>query len=139
MKGKFLVWIIFIIAGIVLAFVIPNNMTAVQKRCTLEVPAVIISIRESHSDDGVTFAPVYQFELNGESVTRTPNYYTSTKPQVGEKVQLFINPDNDSEFFEPIRDGKTIKILRIIGIVFLCFSGLILFARPAPRRMNGAY
>ncbi|MBQ2347918.1 MAG: hypothetical protein II388_06045, partial [Clostridia bacterium] len=26
MKGKFLVWIIFIIAGIVLAFVIPNNI-----------------------------------------------------------------------------------------------------------------
>jgi len=50
-----------LVFGIAHTFVIPNNMTAVKKRCTLEVPAVIVSVRENRDDDGVTFAPVYHF------------------------------------------------------------------------------
>lgn len=96
-----------------------------EKRCTESVVAKVvenIKDRSYYSDDNnftrfVTYRPVFEFEYNGQNYNIQSN--TSSNPpafDVGEKVELKINPDNPIDFYAPSDRTFTFVGLIFIGI-----------------------
>lgn len=116
--GKFM-GLFFILIGIIPVLIV-SDIKNIEKRCTLEINAVIVDATANVDDDSVTYAPVYQFELNGKITTRTPNIlYTSKYPKVGKEVKIYINPDNTDEFYNIETNKEAICVSCIIGFSFI--------------------
>lgn len=114
--------LLFILISIIPALIIPVSTKIKENRCTLAVDAVIVDVRVDADDDDVTYAPVYQFELDGGIITGTANLYTSKYPEIGKEVQLFVNPDNTEEFYNKKTDIEIILLSCTVGFTFLVFG-----------------
>lgn len=132
--------VFFIIFGLV--FVIAGGFAFAQPKikaqhCTESVPAEVtenITHKSStHSTGGrrskhrssnttsISYQPVFEFEYNGQSYT-VKSDHSSNPPafDVGEKVELKINPDDPTDFYAPA--DNTYNLLGIIfaglGLIF---------------------
>ncbi|MBQ2604848.1 MAG: hypothetical protein VZR27_03695 [Acutalibacteraceae bacterium] len=130
MRSKIIVFSLIFIPGIILTFIIPSQLRKNNSNCTVEVSATIVDYLKN-TDNGVTeFTPVYEFEYNGEVLTRVSNSNSKNRPNKGQTVSLFINPENTGEFFEYINHDDTVLAFRIVGIISLIIAILTLFAKP---------
>lgn len=114
--------LIFFIIGI--CVLIQPKLKA--KRCTESVTAEVIEnikVRSHYNNDNnhgthsVTYRPVFEFEHNGQHYNIKSN--TSSNPpvfEVGEKVELKINPNDPTDFYAPSDHTFTLVGLIFFGI-----------------------
>ena len=124
---------VFLIVGGVFTL-ISVGISNQKERCTMEVPAVVIDIKESSGESGTLYSPVYQIELDGEIETRSNNTYSSDYPTIGDETTIFLNPDDMQEYYAPDDAIESLmSIFKIIGIVFLVIAAVTIFI-PIRRR-----
>ncbi len=119
---------VFILVGSIFAFLVPGIITAKQERCTMEVSAVVVDLKETDGDNGTLYSPVYEIVLDGKTETRSNNTYSSIYPEIGEETTIFLNPDNTQEYYAP--DGALdilVTVFRVIGIVLLVIAVIFIF------------
>ncbi|MDD3253306.1 MAG: DUF3592 domain-containing protein [Lachnospiraceae bacterium] len=96
--------------------------------CTYDVSATVIAVNESSSYNSmdhmtrVSWYPVYEYTISGKTV-RAVSKVGGMKSsfQVGQKVNLKINPQNVEEFYN--ENDQTSLLQMVFGIV-----GLVLLA-----------
>ena len=63
-----------------------------SETCNIKVTATCVELIESHTDDGTTYAPEFEFEYQGQTRRIRQKYYTAPTPyEVGETYDLFID------------------------------------------------
>ena len=100
-------------------------MRSSYDRCTEEVNAVVVNnIKGSKDDDGrYSYYPVFKYEYNGQvyqkknSIGKRPAKY-----QIGDQLQLHINPADPQEFYDEKQDGIVMLAVGIISGVFFIVS-----------------
>lgn len=111
-----------------------------KAQCTVEIEAVVeenatvyIKKKSSKPKTRISYAPVYSYEYNGKPYSIKSN--NSSKPpryDVGEKVEIMINPDNPSQIYEPgvvnmifpiiLTAGGAVGIIVIITAIIIIFK-----------------
>lgn len=125
--ASFSVSVIFILTSIILYLVNRYN----QRVCSIHTTAEVVDIkfRRSLYGHGVDrmkgWSPVYKYYVNGEEMTHISNIYYANKNKyhVGQKVDIYVNPNNKDKFYS---DSKTMIIIKnifaIVGILLLILS-----------------
>lgn len=120
--------VIFIMIGIFVSLV-PKMKS---KKCTETVMAEVVDLLpvqsssksgRGHHRTSITYRPVFSYTYNGKDY-RAESGTSSDPPafQVGEEVELKIDPDNPKDFYAP--SDKTYALL---GIIFSAMGGVFLF------------
>lgn len=58
------------------------------------VPGTITRYTTSHSDDGPSYAPVFRYEVNGQTYEHEQSVSSSSIPNVGETQTLLVDPSD---------------------------------------------
>lgn len=102
----------------------------VRVNCTKKVVATVVDIKQedlNHSPTNTgepqlqTYYTVYEYTVNG-ILRRKKAFVGTAKPEVsiGQKVEIFVNPNNAEEFYFPLeKDTKIAKIFSAVGVVIL--------------------
>ncbi len=115
-KAKFVVillaGLLFISFGIV-AIIIQNS---IKSRCTIPVDAVMIN---STYDSGYRVAPIFEYTYLGDTYKSTDNVRPKRYPySKGDKVRIYINPENFNDIYVPGTKKNT------VGVAFIIFGAL---------------
>ncbi|MBO5163191.1 MAG: DUF3592 domain-containing protein [Ruminococcus sp.] len=136
--------VLFILVGMFVSFVPKIN----AKKCTETVMAEVVDNAMTEIEIGyrnrrrstVNYSPVFQFEYNGEEYTVRSNTSSSSPAyQVGENVELKIDPDDPNDFYAP-----SDRTFSLIGIIFSIVGGIFLIlgitavVSSAKKNKNGA-
>lgn len=132
LEGRFLSIVIavgFISIGAFIMIFNEIGLHYLKKACTERVQAVCVYIKEKREyKDGrshISYAPVFEFQCYGKTYCVSENYRYDMVPAIGERCELFINPNNIKEFY---RKGSNSRIgLWIICITFIMFGVLVLY------------
>lgn len=109
------------IAMLIVPGVLENSA---ERRCKKVVKAECVDLKEVKlSNNSVAYAPVYQYEYNGEVYTKCTEKYKKTQiPNVGSRIDVRINEKKPEEVY--IKASKaSLMLIYIIGISFF-ISGL---------------
>ena len=122
----------FIIVGIILTIVGIVKMIGSKKRCTHRISATCVGIdtSENHDfeDDSYTtvYSPIYEIYHCGQMLRiKNPAYSGICHVQLGEQVELFINPNNPNEFLNAKGNVGIHGALILMGVL-LIFTGTVL-------------
>lgn len=120
--------VILIIVGLLFAVVgiiIIVSSKAKSKRCTETVMAEVVdnitSVSYTDKRPSTTYKPVFSFTYDGKSYQFNSN--TSANPpvfQVGEIVELKVNPDNPADFY-----AEKDKVTKILSMAFTAIGVLL--------------
>lgn len=108
------------------------------------VPATIVGMDTDSDSDGTTYAPIYAFEYDGERQREQATVHTSSRPTIGARVTVLVDPDDTSRvkadnFWE---QWFIATLLCGIGASFLLIGGFVFVitrsAERAQRRLGGA-
>ncbi len=125
--GVCFVGIIFCGVGIIFSVSQKNK----KKDCTQPVSAIIVEIKRSHytsMDKRETSAwfPVYEYYVNGNKFRKTSNIGGSENAfSVGQKLTLYLNPENPEQFYCPSDAGDFLSKLFIGLGIFLLLVAVI--------------
>ena len=114
---------ITLLFGICLLVIPPILRNKKKNRCTTEVTLRCIDLNkrtsynsDDHSLKTVTYAPVWEYDYNGETYTYAENIYSNMDvPQIGTERQGFIDPQNPSELYRP--NPAAAGLVLIVGIL----------------------
>ncbi len=123
---KLIVCGVLAVVGSVFSFLVPGIITRNYDKCTEEVTAIVVDLRADEGDTTL-YAPVYEAVVNGKTETLSSNTYTDPHPEIGDERTLKVNPDDPSQFYDPVSDGLLLKIFKYIGWGFLAFAVIVLF------------
>lgn len=88
-----------------------------REQCTVELTAVVAG--NIRSSDGDAVHPVFEYEYEGRKYSVQSSYGSSPPAyEVGERVQIFIDPDDPQRYYAP---GE--KAPKIVFIVFTAVGG----------------
>lgn len=102
----------------------------VRVNCTKKVVATVVDIKQEDLNQTPantgepqlqTYYTVYEYTVNG-ILRRKKAFVGTAKPEVsiGQKVEIFVNPNNADEFYYPLeKDTKIAKIFAAVGVVIL--------------------
>ncbi len=123
-----LVLSVFMIIGLCLMFV-PTILKKVKlKKTTLNLTAKVIGLNESYSDNTKVFAPVYEYSFNNKTYQKKADIYTNIDiPNIGDIVNIMINPHNPEEIYVKEASKTTTIILSVMGLLFVFMSGLSIY------------
>ena len=128
--------LLFLTAAVVLMIVVPLRMKKNTATCTAPVSARIVDISKTYFGSRVdinkapSYAPIYEFTLNGEVHTVASRLFSSRIPHIGEVRPLMIDPRNPDHFYDPSTRKRTKLITTIVGVAMLVcgmVSGFISF------------
>lgn len=112
---------LFVIIGVGLIVFTLLRSKSKSERCSVKVTAVVkdmlknYSHRDGHSS--ITYCPVYEFYYSGEYLEGCTNEYRNFDlPQVGQEVEIYVNPDEPKEIFIPSK--KSLGFSVVIGAIF---------------------
>ena len=76
---------------------------------------------ELNSNDGTTYAPVWEYQFNGQIIRSAEKIYsTSLKTKPGDIRILYVNPDNPEKFRQSVMGYIFfVSISAIIAIVII--------------------
>ncbi|WP_028505856.1 DUF3592 domain-containing protein [Ruminococcus sp. FC2018] len=120
--------VVFFMISLVLAgimFLVVWSMRASYDRCTEEVRAVVVdNIKGSKDDNGrYSYYPVFQYEYDGQSYKKKNSIGNRpAKYQIGDVVQLHINPADPGEFYDEKQDGIVMLAVGLISGIFFIVS-----------------
>lgn len=93
--------------------------------CTEPVTAVCSELLPHQNKSGRTYAPVYEFQLNGKTCRVADTLFTASgNPEPGETRQIYADPVSADEIYDPARSANARKWLYVFGI---CLIALPLF------------
>ena len=105
----------------------------VRVNCTKKVVATVVDIKQEDLNQTPantgepqlqTYYTVYEYTVNG-ILRRKKAFVGTAKPEVsiGQKVEIFVNPNNADEFYYPLeKDIKIAKIFAAVGVVILILA-----------------
>lgn len=123
----------FTLVGIGLIVIPPLIHNKKMKIFTVSIEACCIDLdfrysKSKHGGRTKLYAPVWEYDYNGNMYTYKENTYTNVNvPQIREVRQLLLNPDEPSELYRP---SASIRImLLIMGLAFSVMGtiGLIMY------------
>ncbi len=115
--GALLFGLAFIVAilGYFIYCVVNERLT-----CTVPVQAVCVDYCSSHSSDGTTYAPVWEYEFQGRLIRSNETIYSSSMGNLlGQTRTLYINPDNPEKFRQNTKNYVFIFVICGIILVFI--------------------
>lgn len=121
MFGAAMITLIFFAVGSLVLFMVNKD----KKVCTIPVDSTVTELavsssRGSKHGSGNTYAPVYEYDYEGEHYRVKSNNYSSPCPfEVGESVQIYIEPGDPEHIYSP-KD----KTGHIVAYVFLGIGGI---------------
>ncbi len=87
--------------------------------CTVPVQAVCVDYDSSHSSDGTTYAPVWEYEFQGRLIRSPETIYSSSMGGLlGKTRTLYVNPDNPEKFRQ---NTKNYAVFLVVCGIFLVF------------------
>lgn len=103
----------------------------IKKRCSLQIRATCIEVnsktfRDQTNRFSVVYSPIYEAYFGGQKHVLCNNKYTDTQAKVGDVTDIYVNPENNSEFYDPRQSLLMIKALLFLGIIFIVFSAILL-------------
>lgn len=114
---------IFVIIGLALIFDTILKNKSKKEKCTARVVAVVTELLKKCNDNSTIYCPVYNFYYCGEHIDVCTNEYRNFDvPQVGQEVEILVNPDNPQEIFIPSK--KAFAFIIVVGAAFV-FMGII--------------
>lgn len=105
----------------------------VRANCTKKVAATVVAIKQEDLNQTLTnngepqlqtYYTVYEYTVNGV-LRRNKAFVGTAKPEVsiGQKVEIFVNPNNAEEFYFPLeKDTKIAKIFAAVGAIILIIA-----------------
>lgn len=128
-KGVVLFLLLFIIVGIgTLAFgVVTNSSDNAKKEYFTKVESVVVDydvFNSGDSDSSTTYAPIYEYKLDGETYRWQSASSSSSRPKIGSDHTLYVNPDDPDDV---INTGITAGFVAIyMGILFIILPATFL-------------
>lgn len=105
------------------------------------VPGKVVSVESSTSDGSTTYAPVYEFEVDGEKRRHTATVSSSSYPEIGSTQTLLVDPNDPSEVKPDSFMGQWF-IATLLGGMGILFTGIALVVgivlASVRRRANAA-
>ena len=113
-----------------------------RKKCSTQVVAKCVRISNASEamvkegedvEEGDTLleAPVFEISYNGQTFELDPHTYTNVcKTQVGEIRNIYINPDDPKEYYDPKEDNMSMGWLEIISAIGMVIFGLLFIFVP---------
>jgi len=95
--------------------------------CTYCISATIVEVKSHYHKGTRSYCPIYEVYFRDEMIQLCNNTFTNMHHfEVGETREIYLNPNNPTEFFEP-REEKTLKtFLYILGSAFVAVSAFAL-------------
>lgn len=125
--------IVLFIIGIILTLAGITKLIYTKKYCTYRVYATCIDIDKNESYDSeydhytTMYSPIYEFYHNGDTFkVKNSFYFSRCNVQIGEQVELLINPDKPKEFIYANGRNYTHGILILSGVIFIV-TGILVF------------
>ncbi len=89
--------------------------------CTVPVEAACVEYAELNSNDGTTYAPVWEYQFEGQIIRSSEKMYsTSPKVKPGDTRILYVNPDNPEKFRQNVKGYIFfVSVSAIIAIVLI--------------------
>lgn len=126
---------LFVLAGLYMMGMWIRSRFLLEKICSQRVEAkcieVLNNIESRNGSRTTTYCPVYQFYYNGNMYDVCNNVYTNLFcPEVNTVYEIFINPTNPTQFYEPTGNKRTGIIMLILGICFIVFPifGMVMYS-----------
>lgn len=118
----------FILVGIGL-MVVPTIIKKVkEKKTSFKLSAKVIKLNEADDNNTKLFAPVYEYSFNNKIYQKEADIYTNVNiPNIGEIVEIMINPNNPEEIYVKEANKTIIIILFIMGLLFVVMSIICLY------------
>lgn len=123
--GFAFIGIVFLGIAVGLIYTGKRNRT----RCTQLVSATVVDMERmnSTSTDGssmVSWFPVYEYWYRGTQITKRSKVGSADQNfYVGQKVELYVNPQNPNEFYCPLEKRKVLEAIFLgVGCVLLVIS-----------------
>lgn len=98
------------------------------------VQGTVVGVEESHdSASGTTYAPVYEYVVDGETYRHSASVSSSSHPQMGKVETLLVHPDNPSKVKSDtfLDQWFLAAILGGIGTVFFVVAVVIAIVSTA--------
>ncbi len=136
---KWVVGVVFLIIGLVVDLVggIFLTIYAVKSsKCTLTVDGIVVDFDIDSSD---AMAPIFFYEVDGETYLEPYNVYTShSNYKFGDVKELLVNPDKPTEFMvaDSIWMQLTSGICLGVGTVFILLSVICFIRAKKLKRME---
>ena len=121
----FLCLIMIIGAGMILG----TYLTSKRKHevCTYCITANCVEVKSRYHRGTRSYCPIYEVYFRDETIQICNNLYTNlNRVEVGEVREVYLNPDNPKEFFEP-KEEKSAKLFTYaFGSAFIAISAFAL-------------
>ena len=111
--------LILTLCGLGVAFLIPAFILIFissykRRRCTKSTDAIVIDIKSKHSDQRVSYYPIYAYNINGVRYTGKGTAISNNTLQRNTVIPIMYNPNDPKCSYISGRDNKVYKILSII-------------------------
>lgn len=95
--------------------------------CTYCVMANCVEVKSHYHKGSRTYCPIYEIYFRDEMIQLCNNTYTNiNRVEVGETREVYVNPDNPKEFFEPKEEKSTKIFMYVLGSAFVAISAFAL-------------
>ena len=120
--------ILFVLIGIGIVVLTTMKRMRRHKVCTTSVYGKCVEVHCKWHRGGASYSPEYEVYFNGKTFTLCNELYTGmNRIEIGESREIFLNPNDPKEFYEPIQEKITNRIIYLIGICFTLFPAFALF------------
>lgn len=113
---------------VILAFIFEKYSDKEHKRIhSLEIDAEVIDLVKNPNTKKEYYQPIYEYYIDNESyAVPLPGYIDKGIPSIGEKIKLYVNPDDVTDvYFEKRKSDKL--YLMTVGLFLLVASiGIII-------------
>lgn len=117
---------LFVLVGAVMAAFPIVSYIKDKKRCTVSVVAEVVDFKSkiSRGEHGstMTYAPVYRYYYGGTEHTQASDIYTNQSMVTGIKTEIFINPNDANDIYEPQRSASLRIIMTVMGVMFFAMG-----------------
>ncbi|MBR6478863.1 MAG: hypothetical protein IKS85_10495, partial [Lachnospiraceae bacterium] len=95
--------------------------------CTYCITANCVEVKSRYHRGTRSYCPIYEVYFRDETIQICNNLYTNlNRVEVGEVREVYLNPDNPKEFFEP-KEEKSAKLFTYaFGSAFIAISAFAL-------------
>ena len=114
---------LFFIIGV--SLVLGTYLTSKRKHevCNYCITATCVEVKSHYDDGSRTYCPVYEVYFRHETMQICNNFYTNIhRVEVGETREIYLNPEDPNEFYEPKEELSTKRFTYILGGIFVITS-----------------
>ncbi|MBE5861534.1 MAG: DUF3592 domain-containing protein [Lachnospiraceae bacterium] len=95
--------------------------------CNYRIMGTCVKIKTSYHKGTRTYCPVYEAYFRDETILLSNNTYSNMNHiEEGETRELYLNPDNPKEFYEPKEERSLTIFLYVLGSIFAAVSAFAL-------------